>query len=274
MFSKLLKYDFKAMKRFGFPILLGIAGAGVLGMLDAFVVRRVTGGLASEEEINVGTVLLTMGSTMFLFLLISMLFVAFTAITVMTYVNFYRSLVTDEGYLTFTLPVRVADIIRSKLLNGFLWMTSVALAILAALALILIPFGVWQELPALVRDMLPVAKTAPLLIVLYVILIPTAAVNSMLLYFMAIFFGSVIAKKNKLVAAVACVLGVHFVYGIGSGIVSIIASLFFGTVSLLAEDPQIGMCFLVGFYIAVLTAMNVLFYHLLKHMMEKRLNLA
>ena len=125
MFSKLLKYDFKAMRRFGFPLLFGIAGAGIVGALASFVLSRT---IESSVE-GFGLFLLITGSTMLLIMTVVMLAVAFSAITVMIYVNFYKSLVTDEGYLTFTLPVQAKDIIRAKLLNGVLWMLMVGLAI-------------------------------------------------------------------------------------------------------------------------------------------------
>ena len=270
MFSKLLKYDFKAMKRFGFPLLFGIAGAAIVGALAAFVLSRT---VESSAE-GFGLFLLITGSTMLLLMTVIMLAVAFSAITVMIYVNFYKSLVTDEGYLTFTLPVQVKDIIRAKLLNGVLWMIMVGLAIVAAFALILTPMNIWGEFSLIFEDAFFSFKSAPLLAVLYLLFIPTATVNTLLLYFVAIFFGSVIAKKNKLLASIGCVLGINFVYSMGSGIVSVIVSLLFGSLSLFGGDVALGMCLLIGFYVAALTGLNVLFYYLLKHMMEKRLNLA
>ena len=35
--------------------------------------------------------------------------------------HFYRNLMTDEGYLTFTLPVKTSEILWSKLITAMLW---------------------------------------------------------------------------------------------------------------------------------------------------------
>lgn len=42
-------------------------------------------------------------------------------ITLCTAVRFYRNFFTDEGYLMFTLPVKVSDLLLSKLLVAILW---------------------------------------------------------------------------------------------------------------------------------------------------------
>ena len=97
-------------------------------------------------------------------------------------------------------------------------------------------------------------------------------VNSILLYFGAIFFASVIAHKHKILTAIACIYGVNMVYGFISSVASSILTtvgglLAFDSVHFAANAMLVPAILLV-------TGLNIAFYYGIKYMMEKKINLS
>ena len=142
MWKKLLKYDFRSVKRFGLPILIVILAAGLLGAVSI---------VGIIWSLRVNTVLTSLLTTVFA-LMISFVFlvisIAVTGIGVAILVDYYKTLVTDEAYLTFTLPVRPREILWSKLLNSCVWSTLVVVASLfVGGALLVAGFGAGGVLP-------------------------------------------------------------------------------------------------------------------------------
>ena len=114
MLGKLFKYDMRALSRVCLPMVvlsLILTALGVLSM-------RVLAGFDSDEVLNM-IVGFTLGSfTGIAFIAAISLFVAGNIIT---YIRFYRNLFTNEGYLTFTLPVNSGQIYYSKLFSSLIW---------------------------------------------------------------------------------------------------------------------------------------------------------
>ena len=110
MLGKLMKHEFRATAR----IMLPVMGAMVaLALLANLSIRGLAGNLSDIPMLRI------------LFVLIIIFFsVAVVATIVMSLVimvsRFYRNLLKDEGYLMFTLPVSVHELIWSKLIvrNG------------------------------------------------------------------------------------------------------------------------------------------------------------
>ncbi len=281
MFRKLFKYDFQSIRRIGLPLLLGILGAGVLGLLVAFLSSTLLPKEIAYE--NFFVVFLSIITSSVISLVAFVIPLGAAAIHVIVFVNFYRSLITDEGYLTFTLPVRAADIIRSKFWNAMLWSALSLVATVLAFAAFLLPMGaadvtVLSEIRYAFSEIGRAwgmgAAEGWVLLFLLILLIPVSVANTFLMYFGAIFFGSVVSGKNKLLSAILCIFGVNFLYSIASGIFVGISSLFGGIAG--AATNSIPLAFIVMLLLAViaLSGVNVAFYFILKHMMEKKINLS
>lgn len=107
MLKKLLKYDFKAVMRFWWiAAAASTALAAVCGVCSD--IRY-----ANENVESVRTLMNAIEA-------MSMIGIAAFAIlpVVLIGIRFYKNFFTDEGYLTFTLPVKLTDLIHSKLLMG------------------------------------------------------------------------------------------------------------------------------------------------------------
>ena len=278
MFKKLLKYDFKASKRFGIPLTIGILIAGILGSLDIIII--------SLLEFNSGTEnFFVVCAFIICILMIMLVYVALvigaSAMQIIIMVDFYKNLGTDEGYLTFTLPVKSRDIIFSKLTNCTIWTLITGVATFIAFTLI----GVCADIavgPSTGPDMFPGLSLADFgisnasfvgFVILMILFVIASFFNSVLLYFGAIFFGTVIAKKNKAIAAILSVIVVNTIYGIVTSIVLTIAIISGASLSA-TTNPMVAVNIIISIFTVLLCALNVVFFEVLKNMMEKKLNLA
>ena len=105
MLSKLLKYEFRATGRIMLPVyaLLLVTAGGT----------SVTGSLMGRyPESTVLSIFRTLFMTLFAFTTFGVLLLT---LVLMVY-RFYKNLMTDEGYLMFTLPVSRSLLIWSKLI--------------------------------------------------------------------------------------------------------------------------------------------------------------
>ena len=278
MFSKLFKYDFRSVKRIGLPVLL--IGWGVIALSTAGMAlfSWMLGAFHGEFELamaSIGLVLTMMMGVMVLY------GVAF-AIPIAIYVDFYKTLITDQGYLTFTLPVKASHILLSKLLNGFIWtVLSMLTSYGGFLGIVFgagLGFGGAEEMGSMLEGMYLVftlgGEEGIFSSILMFLLAIVYMVNSLLLIFMAIFFGSVIAKKNKLFAAVGCVFGVNFIYSMVVSVAMIMILVFSSAIGAVVDNMSVVLNLSLGIGTVLLAGLCVLFYFLTKHMMERKLNLA
>ena len=126
MLGKLMKHEFRATAR----IMLPVMGAMVaLALLANLSIRGLAGNLSDIPMLRI------------LFTLIIIFFsVAVVATAVMSLVimvsRFYRNLLKDEGYLMFTLPVSVHELIWSKLIVSLVWFLGTGLLIFLVMALL------------------------------------------------------------------------------------------------------------------------------------------
>lgn len=282
MLAKLLKYDFRSLRRFGVPIILALLVTTVLGTINmlTLVYNIESMALAPNDPSFLQTVT-TMASVGMMAVIFVAIAAAVTGMQVLICVDFYKSLVSDEGYLTFTLPVKAQDILRSKLINASVWSLIIGVASVLAMVIMffagIIPLVGWQEFfdafawPNIGEEYV---VDVIMMLVLGLLIAVISFVNTQLLYFMAIFFASVIARKHKVLAAIGCVYGVNMLYGILTSIAMPIISIFAALLGLRAENPLAvtNLTMLIG--CVLLTGLNILFYYLTKYMMEKKLNLA
>ena len=115
MLSKLLRHEFRATGRIMLPVyallLVSCGGCTLFGRL-----------LGRYPESTVLSVVQTVFATLFGVTTFGMLLLT---LVLMVY-RFYKNLMTDEGYLMFTLPVSRSQLIWSKLLVALAWMAEIS----------------------------------------------------------------------------------------------------------------------------------------------------
>lgn len=292
MYKKLLKYDLRSIWRFGLPILIALGAITVIGALNSLLFNLIIAPYIGVDFIPPGAeIWLTLGTT-FNYIIGYLANVAMgivpTAILVVVCVDFYQTLVTDQGYLTFTLPVQAKTIILSKFTNALIWVFGGGIAcflsqLLQSLVAVVSAgdtYGVgFTDLTTAMGevfvDLMPlITPDVVLTIVLACILGVCYVINDILLYFAAIFFGSVISKKNKLLSAIGCIFGANFIYGLLFGIIFVIAIFTVGAAAVATEAIWLAINIALCICILVIAGISVGLYFALKYMMEKKLNLA
>ncbi len=107
MLGKLMKYDMRYMARvlpwiYAGGLLISALLCGVIFLIDNELV-------------------LLFGVNFASFLFIVAVEAVSICSTVFMIVRIYRNMYSDEGYLTFTLPVKTSEIVNSKIITGAIW---------------------------------------------------------------------------------------------------------------------------------------------------------
>lgn len=268
MLKKLLKYEFKATGR----IFLPLYGALIV---VAFLQKLFLDFNFSEMK-NLSLSILA-GSIPVLF---SAMIVAVSVATfIMMIMRFYKNLLSNEGYLMFTLPVSVSKLIWSKLIVIFVWSVLSFLAGMLAFCIIFLNisdfFMVFAEIGQIFSEIfkrglwLPAIET--------IVLVIGVIVNFILSVYLSMAVGQ-LSDKHKILCSIGAYIGLNIVIN------NIIMAIFVGVLNgPLGEMVYSGIIrnlteiqafnvVMVGFIVmyAVLCALYFIFTKLI---LTKRLNL-
>lgn len=192
MLGKLLKHEWRATaRRYGLFYL-------ILAAMTLFAVII--------HAIPVKNVFYTMGETAFLVLYIFVLCgVAFCS-TGMAVVRFYKNMVSDEGYLTFTLPAKVEQLVLTKFIVAFLWqMLTVVLIVLSLLTVFVVGHVEWSAFSEVISFILE--ETGAMLPILGVTML-ISMMYQMLMFYLSIAIGQIFGHYKILASVIAyCVIG-------------------------------------------------------------------
>ena len=122
MLGKLIKHEWRGTYRVGCLMMLLMAGITFFGWL-AFQspMWKELSGNSDSYSVTMEAGILNILSVFTLLLYFVMLIVVLVGIVVYLAVHFYKTVYTDEGYLTHTLPVTKHQLLFSKILVGGLW---------------------------------------------------------------------------------------------------------------------------------------------------------
>lgn len=270
MFTKLLKQDWRA-------------GWGVLGVLCMICASAAVLGGSSMRYLVWAS---TQSETMDLPVVLCVLTMVASIIAIVVCCvgalffqlwRFYRSRFTDEGYLTFTLPVTTHEILLSSLINTFLGVLLMAVVACASLGgLLLLGFsgavGFWiKAWELLQRLLLDVANSVTGEIVGYILLTLLAGILGIIceivMLMLCVTIGAMVAKKHKLLAAVGAYYGIQVV-------LSIVESAFLASqvVKVVGEANIFFRVF--GVNSILLLILSLLSYFAMYYLTDKKLNLA
>ena len=135
MLSKSIKHEFRATSRVMLPLFAALL---LVSVVAHFALRMLV------KSDNLHWFLETVGVIIIILFAISVIAIA-VGVLILTVNRFYRSFLSDEGYLNMTLPVGVHTHIFSRLIVAVIWYTlTVAAAMLAGLLVGLDAHG-WKE---------------------------------------------------------------------------------------------------------------------------------
>lgn len=226
MLKKLLKYDFKSVFKYWWiaalsTFVLSLAGGGCITILNA------------ERELPSAVYALAIIALV----LVVLSYVVFSFLSlILVFARFYKNFFTDEGYLTFTLPVKRSQLLNSKLIMAVVTMfATVIMCVIDVAAMLCIGFSdvvftkdFWYNITEFLRA---IVDELGFYFVIYIlealILIVAVEIFSILFLFCCITFASIITKKAKVITAIG-------IYYVANGIFSSVAQIFymFGVASL------------------------------------------
>lgn len=142
MLRKLVKHEFKATRRIFLPlylvgIILAVLERGMIALMNSsFLQSKMPVFLTSIFSIF--ATLLTIVFVVFLIglLLLSVFYSVY---------RFYKNLMTDEGYLMFTLPVKPSQHTNAKLMTSMVWTLGSMLVVCLSIAILILSPTLYNE---------------------------------------------------------------------------------------------------------------------------------
>ncbi|MBQ8893033.1 MAG: hypothetical protein IJ043_01320 [Clostridia bacterium] len=208
MFNKIFKYDFKFVFRLWWIYALITAGLALIG-------GALLRGIIEFITANIDNFLFYILAFLGFFTVIIGLCCFPLAAVIICLVRYYKNFYSDEGYLTFTLPVKRTSLLNSKILTFLLFeIMSVAVLIIDIYLILVIGIkGFHTELANLLPMLLDELKEIwnPSLtadVIIFPFLLLASALMGINLYYLCFTVGSVISKRYKVLAALGIYLGV------------------------------------------------------------------
>ena len=140
---KLLKYDLKSI----WPIWRIMAPVAlIITVLTCLGIKYIPN--YDSEIATMADVLGYLAVSVFTALMVFVLAALVTVTTILILYRYYKNFFTDEGYLTFTLPVTRDQLLWSKIINAFIWeiATFLALTVCGTAILLILGSDILQDL--------------------------------------------------------------------------------------------------------------------------------
>lgn len=228
MFTKLLKHEWKSSARLLVTLSLCMLGIALLGALD---LRAIVAFASNDNGGSLTNLLLIPAAFFLLFVYIALILYVSGTQFYLQY-RFYKTRFTDEGYLTFTLPVKTSHIFLSSALHIIIWQLIASCVLLLSIGVV-IGLGLpWENVDSVEMQQALSEFGAAFqylwdasALKYYLIFIPVSLVCAVLLPMSAIVIGSVLAKKYKLLAAIGILYAVSTLTGVFTGMISVITSI-------------------------------------------------
>lgn len=282
MLGKLFKYDFRSIARLNLPATILVAAMTAMGA----VAMRLMANVVSEMDTTFVTVAAMIGLVIITFTAILGILAYLIICFISVYARFYKNFFTDEGYLTFTLPVKTHTLVISKLLAGFLW-EIITIVITGAMIMTMVFIGtassgkfinieLFKSFVHFLRESFETITSFPI----FTLSVITQWLTRELLIFLAITIGSTVAKKQKILASVGFYFALNSGLQIASTVITMIAGLGFGssygTNALLSGTLGEGavVSFVLGIVSLFYTVVIVAEYIIINSIIKKKLNLA
>ncbi len=243
MFAKLLKHEWRANSKLLGGLTLAALGVGVLATVLLRVMMNYGDLLSESKNPFMNLLMIGMGLSL-LFSLVSLCLYAVGVQLILLY-RFYKHKFSDEGYLTFTLPVTTTQIFWSSLVNMLIWM-AISLVTMVAVIFLVILFGTattglintdvfrgigrlldllgmmdWQMM---MEEVFGPAAGASM--VCYVLQLLVSPFYALIVPMACITVGAVIAKKHKILASIGVYYGLNMVVSFANSMTGMMPSVF------------------------------------------------
>ncbi len=287
MLKKCLKYDLKAILRLWWIIAASMLGAALIASIGIRFFIEVT----RMESPNSALSLLSFAGLFSAIPCCIILFAGLTLSFILVYWRFYSHFYTDEGYLTFTLPIKRSTLYLSKVISGsIIELSTIAVFFLSiGLIVLIVPptgfdgllnFVAYKAIGQAIQ--LLWAGVGPWLL-LWIPLILALLVLFQLcgsgLTYLCVTIGAVVAKKHKLLAGI----GIYYLVNTLLSLVSQFVSMFlsagiFYTIGIIIQSggaaTGLGVAAILLITCAIAATIAICFHFISLDKVERKLNLA
>lgn len=287
MLKKCLKYDLQSVSRIWWILAATMMGAALVAALSIRAFFQALENSESAGLMDVLSIFGILGAGLCLLAMVAGLVISVFLVYWRTYTHFY----TDEGYLTFTLPVKRSTLYLSKVLTSVIVETATLAVFLVGIGLILLiappadqgelinPM-IYEGLGTILKEFFGIVKGWPIL--WGIALIPTLLASQLYasgLVFMSMSIGAMLAKKHKLMASIGIYyaitaavsfVGQFFSAFLSEGIIGVI------TTSVKGGGAAFGLTITAVILIwgLLIACATTVIHFITVHLLEKKLNLA
>lgn len=280
MLKKLLKYDLRATFKYWWVAAVSSLG---LAVLCGFATK-----ILSDPELS-QSIVFSILSVLIVILTVIGTSAFIVAAEIFIYVRFYQNFFSDEGYLTFTLPVKRHQLLNSKIISAMLVsFATIMVVFLDIFTVIFVHSGFemfTSEFLGYIFEIFGIAIDgafaelgflAVVYIIEFIVLIFLSALFGLLMVFAAITFAAMITKKNKVIAAIGIYYGANSVISIVMQVIMTISlTSVNGWLTIIPTDALSGLgSILLLVSIALVGAATVALYAFVHWMLDRKLNLA
>jgi hypothetical protein len=258
MLGKLLKHEWIAtVRRYGLFYLVLAAVTLVAAVLHALPVDNVVFGFFE------GTVLV-----LYVIAVIGVVFCS----TAMGVIRFYKNMVSDEGYLTFTLPAKVEELVLAKFIVAYVWQIVTVALSAVSLFLVFVPGHIeMKELSAVLSQL---SDHFGVLLPVFIFTLFFSLMYQILTYYLSIAIGQLFGTY-KIVGAVVAYCAISFVVELALMVVMLGAMVIIGFDKVDAFMSSMnGMTKFYLFSTGWMIILGVVEYFVICHLLKKKLNLS
>ncbi|MFZ2540016.1 MAG: hypothetical protein WAX04_14140 [Oscillospiraceae bacterium] len=265
MLGKLLKYEFKSTARMFLPFFGALLVLAILNKIFFFTFE------------NVG--FLAIPRSLFMALYVFMIIATFIMTLVVTIQRFYKNLLSDEGYLMFTLPVKTSQQILSKGIVAYVWVLACILSTFLSIFIMLPDYSWIRQIPEglrLVSEQL-YQYTGMRLSVLFVETIALCLIGLaafILQVYTAISIGQ-LSNKHKVLASFGAYVAIYAIIQIIMSIAMTVLGLttFDSNFDHIDENVAQFVQLIIGISLAIDIILSAGYFFLTKYILKNKLNL-
>lgn len=285
MLGKLFKYEWKTTGKMGLLMLAALGIVTLLGVLGFVLpVSTMSKAPSYSDEDSIAMILTTLVAMVTMMVYVVTLMGVVYGMMIYLGVHFYKTMYSDEGYLTLTLPVTPRQLIISKVLNGGIWYAIICVGM--GLSIIILSVAMMFSLGNAMDVSVDMQKEIGMvftelwnemnfevvhIIVSVILMLIVTPFSAMMTLFGAITIGQLASKYRALMGIL-----VYFGISMVNGIVSYVISFLLNMGNFVVADAMNSTPSLAVSYDATLitsTIMLVVFYFVSHNILNKKLNM-
>lgn len=297
MLGKLIKHEWKRVYKIESILVLVLVVVSLLGAIlfhtpVGDVIFNNSDAYTTDEEAMIMTIWVLTFVTSVMVYIVMLIGVTYGNLIFQGY-NFYKTMYTDEGYLSHTLPVKPHQLLGSKFIVGIIWTMIIHIAMCLSIGMMVLSmmaainpemfqsFGTFTEavVEGMDLEMMTSAEMGVMIhvILMYVALLLVGPIANISMIFGAMTIGQLV-NKHKALMGIACYFALTFVNQILATICQIVGAIGqVGTMAVTAEDSIISMhsqiFFSYDLQIIMMFLMSIALYFMSHFIISKKLNL-